>query len=364
MIRLELSTRGLILAVVALVVFWLLLRIWPILLIVVISLMLATALLPFIDWMTDKGLNRGLAVVVLVILLLLIVGLVGFLLTPAVIQQTQTLADRLPVVQARAGYFLDRHHLTTLANEVRRFNPADLLESHILAQAGSQVIAVVTVTVTVLALTAYILLDARRISRFVFLLIPSAYHETVKYLLAELRQMVGGYIRGQLLRSLIIAGYTFLVVEILGVPDALALAVIAAIADVLPVVGPLLSVVPAALAALSVSLIKALFVVGLLTVYQMFEGQVLIPWVYGATLQLPAVVVFVALLVGADLQGFTGALLSLPAAAALRVFFDYGQARRSGQRPELDHATDDQLPPDGRAESVDITARENRGEPG
>lgn len=355
MIRLELSTRGIVLAVTALIVLWLLLRIWPILLILVLSLMLASALLPFIDWMTGKGLNRGLAVVVLVVLLFLITGLVGFLLTPAVVQQTQTLANRLPVVQIRTGHFLDRHHLTTLANEVRRFDPTDLLESDVLARAGSQVLAVLTVTLTVLALTAYILLDAGRISRFVFLLIPPAHHETARYLLAELRLMIGGYIRGQLLRSLIIAVYTFLVLEILGVPDVLALAVIAAIADVLPVVGPLLSVVPAALAALSVSLIKALLVVGLLTVYQVFEGQVLIPWVYGATLQLPAVVVFVALLVGAYLQGFMGALLSLPAAATLRVLFDYAQARRSGQHPELEHAKNDQLTPAGRAESVDTT---------
>jgi predicted PurR-regulated permease PerM len=88
---------------------------------------------------------------------------------------------------------------------------------------------------------------------------------------------------------------------------------------------------PATLAALSVSLPKAIIVAGVLLAYQEFENRFLVPRVYGATLRLPAVVVLLALLVGAELWGVTGALLSLPAAAAVRVFIEYGNDVRHGR---------------------------------
>jgi hypothetical protein len=100
------------------------------------------------------------------------------------------------------------------------------------------------------------------------------------------------------------------------VPGALALAILAGVADVLPFVGPLLAIGPATIAALSQGIGTAGLVGVLMLLYEEFESRVLIPRIYGRALRLPSAVVMFALLAGATLMGVIGALLALPVAAA------------------------------------------------
>ena len=160
--------------------------------------------------------------------------------------------------------------------------------------------------------------------------------------------MVGGYIRGQVITSLCIATYTLVVLLILRVPNALAFAVLAGFADIIPLVGAFIAVMPPAVAAFDKSPTLALVVLGLLVLYQQFEDRFLVPRVYGSTLNLPPIIVLIAVLCGGELLGVTGVLLALPAAAAGRVAFDYVLERRAREEhtaaPVL--ATDEVLAPD------------------
>jgi predicted PurR-regulated permease PerM len=113
------------------------------------------------------------------------------------------------------------------------------------------------------------------------------------------------------------------------VPNALAFAVIAAFADVIPIVGALIATIPPVAAALQDSWTKALVVLIALLAYQQFEDRYLIPRVYGRTLNLPPIIVLIAVLSGAELLGITGVLLALPLAAAGRVALDYVLENRS-----------------------------------
>src|SRR5690606_18802890 len=103
-------------------------------------------------------------------------------------------------------------------------------------------------------------------------------------ILDALGRVVGGYIRGQAITSAIIGLFTFAVLAIMGVPNALAFGVIAAFADVIPLVGAFIAVVPAVVAAFSESSTQALVVLIALLVYQQFEDRYLVPRVYGQTL--------------------------------------------------------------------------------
>ncbi len=347
MIRLEISARGLVGIGAVVAGIWLFAQLWPVLLLLTVSLMFAAALLPFVEWLVRHGTGRALAVLIVVLLLFVAAALIGLLVVPVVVEQARALVERLPELREQAAGALDRRGADELARRLREFNPSELVGPAIVAGAGRRVLDVFTSVVTVLVLTAYILFDARRIERFVYFATPVTWHDHIRTLLTELQRVVGGYIRGQLLTSGFITAFAFLTLSALGIPNAVALAVLAGIADMMPVIGVFLVVGPATLAALSVSLPRAIAVAALLVAYQEFENRVLVQRVYGATLRLPAVVVLVALLVGADLFGVLGALLSLPAAAAIRVLIEYGNAVRQGQ-PTAPPPTET-LAPDGAA---------------
>lgn len=332
MIRVEISARGLVGIAAVVAGIWLFAQLWPVLLLLTVSLMFATALLPLVEWLVrHTPVSRGVAVLLVVLLLFVTAALIGLLIVPVVVEQARALVERLPELREQAARALDRRGADELARRLREFSPGQLVGPTTVAGAGRRVLDVFTSVITVLVLTAYILFDARRIERFLYFATPVTWHMHIRALLAQLQRVVGGYIRGQLLTSGFIMVFAFVTLSALAIPNAVALAVLAGIADMVPVIGVFFVVGPATLAALSVSLPRAVAVAALLVAYQEFENRVLVQRVYGATLRLPAVAVLVALLVGADLFGVMGALLSLPAAAAIRVLVEYGNALRQGQ---------------------------------
>ena len=126
--------------------------------------------------------------------------------------------------------------------------------------------------------------------------------------------------------------FTFVLLTACGVENALALAVFAGLADVLPYIGPVLSVGPAVLAALPRGPGVAIVVFVLMAAYEEFESRVLIPRIYGRALRLPSSVVLFALLAGGTLMGILGALLALPVAATLMMLVEELRVELPGEQ--------------------------------
>jgi predicted PurR-regulated permease PerM len=189
--------------------------------------------------------------------------------------------------------------------------------------AGQQVLTTTLSILTVIVMTAYLLIDMPRLERFANMLIPAERKDEATWLFQSLTRVVGGYLRGQAVTSLSIGVYTFAVLSIAGAPNPLAFAVLAAFADVIPIIGAFIAILPPVLATLPDSWTTAVAVLVALLVYQQFEDRYLIPRVYGQTLNLPPIIVLFAVLAGAELLGIIGVLLALPFAAAVRVAMDY-----------------------------------------
>lgn len=187
---------------------------------------------------------------------------------------------------------------------------------------GQQALFTVVSIFTILSITVYLLLDVRRLENFLFQFVSPGREPGVVEVLAALNRVVGGYIRGQFITSAIIGLFTLVVCLVLGVPNAVAFGVIAAFADIIPIVGAFIAIAPATSAALRESAAQAVIVFTLLLLYQQFEDRVLVSRIYGRTLNLPSLIVLVAVLAGGQLFGITGVLLALPAAAAARVALD------------------------------------------
>ena len=224
------------------------------------------------------------------------------------------------------------------AEAIRNAEPSGLLTSLgdravVYATAAVQLIIYALTTVV---LAFYFLADHERVQGFCFALLPRRYHLRTARVLLDMETIVGGYVRGQALTSFLIGFFTFATLALLGVPNALALGVFAALADLIPFVGSFLAVIPPALAALQRGPVVALIVLVALFIYQQIEGHIIIPRVYGQTMRLSPVAVLLALLIGGELLGILGALIALPLAAGIRVLVEDLRIELPGEQPGED----------------------------
>ncbi len=330
MLRLEVSYRGIIVAVLAVVAVLMLVELWPIIVIVVTSFIFMAALLPYVEWLVARGVPRvGAVALIMFSILVVIVGLAA-LVVPAMIDEFTDLRDNLPEDARDMEDFLDDFGIhMNLEDRARDVDWGRVISGETAIDYGQQALSVVFTLITIFVLTSYLLADTPRMSRFVYQFVPPGREPEMDRWLGALRAVVGGYIRGQLITTACIAVFTFTVLTAAGVPNAIAFAILAGFVDIIPIVGAVIAVMMPTLAAFQESPEQALIVVVALLLYQQFEDRVLAPRVYGSTLNLPPVIVLVAVLVGGQLFGIPGVLLALPAAAVARVALDYYLERRS-----------------------------------
>jgi predicted PurR-regulated permease PerM len=321
-VRMELNGRTALIAVVTIAAVWLFLQLWQILLVIVVSMMLVGMLNPFVDWFEKRKIGRGYGIAIVFGTLFLAVAGFCALTVPNLVTQIADIVENLPESQERIAHALDGTRLgTPLAASIRGLHPGDLgakAQEYGITYAP-KIVEIIAYTVTSFFLALYLMLDRDRMRGALFALVPRDYHVRMSRVLMNLETIVGGYMRGQAITSLLMAVFTFAVLTIAGVHNALALALFAGLADVLPYIGALLACGPAALAALSQGTTVALVVLVVLALYQEFESRVIVPRVYGKVLRLPPASVMIALLIGGKLLGILGALLALPIAAGIRM---------------------------------------------
>jgi predicted PurR-regulated permease PerM len=321
-VRIEFSVRSILSVIGIALSLWLIVQIWQVFLIVVIALVLAAALTPVVQGLERRRMKRAVALaVVFAALVLAVVGL-GVLIVPALFQQVsdlitqapqiqQGLADTLATVPAFANY----------AEVVRQMQGEQYLEqaSQYALASMRAAVEIVALGLTTVVLAFYIIADREHVRGFVYSFIPRRFHVRTARILLDLETVVGGYVRGQAVTSVVIFAFTYVLLTLVGAPNGLAIAIFAALANLIPFVGTLLATIPAVLAALTQGVWPAVMVLAACMVYELFEGKFLIPRVCGQTMRLSPVAVTIALLVGGTLLGILGALLALPLAAGLRV---------------------------------------------
>jgi predicted PurR-regulated permease PerM len=148
---------------------------------------------------------------------------------------------------------------------------------------------------------------------------------------SQIYRTVGGYVSGNLLISVIAGITSTLVLLVLGVPYAVALGLLVAILDLIPLAGATIAaVIVTTVAFLSEDWKIGLAVAGFFVVYQQLENHVLQPVVYGRTVQLSPLAVLISILIGAELAGVIGALGAIPVAGSIQVILrDWLQYRRT-----------------------------------
>ena len=179
---------------------------------------------------------------------------------------------------------------------------------------------------------------------------PAKAQPRAQHMASEIARTIGGYVSGNLFIS-VIAGFSVTIVLLVaGVPFALALGLLVAILDLIPLAGATLGAIIVTLVALTHSLTAALVVLGFFIVYQQLENHLLQPIVYGRTVQLSPLAILVSVLVGAEVAGVIGALGAIPVAGTIQIVIsDWLQHRRPPPPEDGVPETALELPPSAEA---------------
>ena len=329
MLKLELSWRGLLVIALALAGLWMVLQVFQVVLLIVVAFILMAALLPYVELFVRWRFPRVLAVLAVLFIVVAIIGGLFAVVVPAMVDEFQHLRDNAPEDLNELEDFLEGLGIDVELSD--RFEDIDwnsIISGRAAFDYGQRVVLGIVSAVTVLVLTAYLLNDAPGLKRYLFVYIPESRQPDAQRILHALGRVVGGYVRGQAITSAIIGVFTTFVLLVVGVDNAIAFGVLAAFADIIPLIGAFIAILPPTMAAFSDSPTKAVIVLIALLLYQQFEDRYLVPRVYGSTLGLQPLVVLLAVLVGAELMGIPGVLLALPATAAGKVLLDYYQSTR------------------------------------
>jgi predicted PurR-regulated permease PerM len=177
-------------------------------------------------------------------------------------------------------------------------------------------------------LTVYFLAGLPRIKLFFYRLAPRSRRARVILIGDEIFTKVGGYLLGNVLTSLIAGAGTYFWMLIFGIPYPILLGLLVALLDMIPIIGSTIGGVIVTLVALTVSWPVALATLGFYVVYRFAEDYFVVPRVMGRTVKVPASVTAVSVLVGGALLGLIGALVAIPAAAAVRLLLQEVTFRR------------------------------------
>jgi predicted PurR-regulated permease PerM len=319
---------------------WVVLRLAPVALVLVVALFLVGTLNPIVEWLETKKVKRGVGIaMVFVAMLTVAVGILAVTI-PALVEQLMSLVRQEPALRARLVEYLSHSRVTTaLADAIRRLDYKSLAKGSVASALDYSVrsVELIAYLVTAVFLALYVMIDRDRLRGGLYAVVPRRHHIRLSRVLLNLEIIVGGYIRGQVLTSVLMAGFTFLLLTICGVKTALAIGVIAGVADVLPYIGVFLSVGPAVAAAIPRGPVIVAVVLVAMLGYEELESRFLVPRIYGNVLKLPSSVVLFSLLTGGELMGIPGALLALPVAAAVRMLIEELRIELPGE--DIDNST-------------------------
>lgn len=309
--KIEISHRTIIFTVIFLLALWVLFQIRDILFLVFIAFILMTALRPLVDWLSWVKVPRVVAI-------LLIYGIVfGFFgvslagtIPSLVIQSTKFVQEFPTFLEKVLPYWnIDAR---SLSQQI-----APISENIIKLTVG--IFSNLLTTLTVLVFTFYFLLERKKLESLLTNTMGEDAAERVIQSLKNIEMRLGAWVNGQLLLMALIGVSVYMGLTLLRVEFALPLAIIAGVLEIVPMIGPIASAVPAVLVAITISPFLALSVVALYFIIQQVENNIFVPLILRKSVGLSPIVTIFALMVGGRLAGIVGAVLAVPMVLVLQV---------------------------------------------
>lgn len=308
--KIDISHKTVIFITVFILSLWVVFLIRDLLIILFIALILMSALDPLVNLFTKLKLPRALGIALTYIIIITVIAGIFATILPPLIEQSSKLVVTLPPLLSQIfnishidkGVF--QSQLTSLSSNV--FSITLSIFDNFLT------------IIFLLVITFYLLLERNNLENRIATLFVGNEERTRK-LLTHIQEKLGSWLRGQLLLSIIIGVLSYIGLTILNIPYALPLSIMAGIMEVIPVIGPIISSLPAIIVAATISPVLAMIVGILYFVIQQLENHLIVPQVMKKAVGLNPLVVILTIAVGARLLGFAGTLLAVPIAVVIQI---------------------------------------------
>lgn len=298
---------------------WIIIQIRDILLSFFFSYIIVASLLPYVTFLRKKGLPNLFAVLIPFLIFILSIFLLIFPLIPFVVEQIQVLINHLPAYLKQANQTLG------MGLDINQFQDfvTNKLDSFSLNAFNftTQIFGGIFSLLMVFIITFYMLLYYDEFRKFFANLFSHAERVNVLATLDKTNEKLGAWLRGQILLMVFIGFLSWITLQSLGIPNALPLSLLAGILEIVPTLGPILSSVPAIIVALTISPTLAVTVTIIYIIIQAIENNFLVPKIMEKAVGLNPIVVILGVLIGANLIGFSGALLAIPIITFVVVIF-------------------------------------------
>lgn len=318
------------------VCFWLLFHFQTVVLLLLTAMILSTAVLPAVRWLEKHNIAKPAGILIIFGLSGLLGGVLLWLTLPLLAAQGAMIGQSLD-----EGYQFLRQSLQGMPNIFLRrllfILPLDLSTSALAGDMevngvngaltetliqGRRLLMSVFHLIAIGLLTFYWTLEGERLKQAAFLIVPLPKRHVIREFVQDIETKVSSYLLGQGMLCLIIGGLAFIAYMLIGLPNALLLAIFAGLLEAVPIFGPFLGAVPAIIVGLSVSPLTALWVILASIVIQQLENILLVPRVMNRIIGVRPFVTLLALLVFGSLFGVLGALIALPLAAVIQLLLD------------------------------------------
>lgn len=286
----------------------------------IFAVIIASAVEPSIEWMKKRGVGRILGVVVIYAAFLLLTGFFLYLILPFMIDELRVAASTFTTLQHRILAGIQETGGLTIGSFFTE--NADVLFKipfqyfaafgQTALASGSHVFSGIFTFILIFVFSFYLATQEKGIENFLRMVTPLKHEPYVLDLWDRSQRKLGRWLRAQMLLGAIVGVFIFIGLTMLGVEQALLLAVITAVFEIIPVVGPILAAVPAIIIGFLMSPIIGVSVIILYVLVQQTESHIIVPVVMKKAVGLSPLVVVVALLVGAKLGGIFGILLAVP----------------------------------------------------
>ncbi len=296
------------------------------LLVILLSVVIASGVEPAANWFQKRKIPRALAVIIVYLIIFLLLGMMFYLIIPTIFSEFTSFSSKI-------SQYLERPFQPSLFTEFFSVLPTSF--SGILQDFAGRAAdyisdftpgffhAIIKIFggalsfILIIILSFYLSVQEKGIENFLRVITPVQHEEYIIGLWLRARVKIGRWLQGQMLLGLLVGVLTFLGLTILGVEYALTFALLAGIFELLPVFGPILSAIPPTLIALAINPLLALKVIILYIIIQQFENHLIYPLVVRKVVGIPPVLTILALIIGAKLAGFLGMLLAVPIVTVL-----------------------------------------------
>jgi len=303
-----------------------------VLLLLFLGVVVAAALQPWHVRLRRWGIPKGPAVLMSYLVLFLGLGLIALVVGPVLLEQMGTFAAQAPATYASIRAHLQASAATPLHLIGQRLPPferlvqtvADVTPQFYQGAVGvtTSIVEVFVYFVTVLVIGFYWTMEVPRIERLVLSLLPVGRRARVLAIWHEIESKLGGFMRGEALAMLTIGAASAIGYALIGLPNVLALAVLAGLLEAVPWIGPVLGFVPALIVAVPLGSHTVLLLIGFTVILQLLENNVLIPRIMQHTVGVSALVSVVAILGFGTLYGLLGVFIAIPMTAVIQVLLD------------------------------------------